>query len=184
MDVDNHDHVLSSPVSAIAEDVNPRSTDDCSHITHVRKSRHYRFVNRIPAAPKKVIRKSNWLAKLDSMTVAKLRLTKCCKALKCFRHVEYDQFIETSRFTLSSSTAIRRNILTSYRTSRGTFEFDGKPVCALFLKKAFRFSTELIAAVRSGECTKQKPRRSTPSIKSLQVESRTTSSKESMNGSA
>ena len=135
MDVDNHDHDVSSPMSAIAEDVNPRSTDDCSHITHVRKSRHYRFVNRIPAAPKKVIRKSNWLAKLDSMTVAKLRLTKCCKALKCFRHVEYDHFIETSRFTLSSSTAIRRNILTSYRTSRGTFEFDGKPVCALFLKK-------------------------------------------------
>lgn len=126
-----------------------RTTVPCAHITKVKK-RGYNFINRVPAAPKKTIRKAKWLALLTSMTVSKLRSTECCSKLKCFRRVSYDQFMESSRFLFSSSTATRRTVLTSYRLSDSTFQFDGNRVCVAFLRKSFRFSSELVAAVRNG----------------------------------
>ena len=125
------------------------NTHRCAHITKAKK-RAYNFVNRVPAIQKKVIRKEKWISQLRSMTVSKLRSTTCCTKLKCFRHVDYDQFMERAQFILSASTEMRHNILKSYRMSDWTFQFDGRRVCVQFLKKSFRFSTELVSAVRKG----------------------------------
>lgn len=127
----------------------------CEHITRVKK-RSYNFVNRVPAPPKKKIRKEKWLSRLTSMTLGKLRSTKCCRRLRCFRHVSYETLMERARFLLSASTATRRNTLKSYRVSNKTFHFDGREVCVTFLKKSFRFSTELISAVRTGKSTRRR----------------------------
>ena len=119
----------------------------CTNITKVKK-RAYNFVNRVPAIPKKVIRKDKWISNLMSLTVTKLHATSCCSKLTCFRHVDYDHFMERARFILSTSTSTRQNILRSYHLSDRSFQFDVKRVCVMFLKKSFRFSTELDSAVR------------------------------------
>ena len=106
-------------------------------------------MNRVPAIPKKTIRKNKWLSRLTSMSLSKLRSTECCKKLRCFRHVDYDHFLERSRFTLTASTSTRRTILASYLLSDSTFQFNSRRVCVKFLKKSFRFSTELVSAVRN-----------------------------------
>ena len=137
----------------------PRTTVQCSQITHAPKKRPYNYVNRVPAIQKKTIRKKKWLKRLQSMTVGKLRITKCCK-LRCFRKVSYDHWIERSRFMLSSTTAGLWNVLTSFKISDGTYQFDGKRVCVVFLKKSFRFSTEVVAAVRNVQSSKGRHSRS------------------------
>ncbi len=88
-----------------------------------------------------------WLSELESLTEPKLRRTKCCKQLKCFSSVQYSFFIERAQQILSVSTVTHRTILQSMLGANNNYYFNGSKVCVAFLKKAFHYSTELIAAV-------------------------------------
>lgn len=117
---------------------------------NVPRKRKYNYRIRVPALPKSPSRQVKWMANLEGMSEQKLRRTECCKSLKCFKHVDFDYYLQQARHILSVSYSTRRTILRSYLGSGGSFIFDGKHVCAIFLKKAFRFSTTLIAEVSRG----------------------------------
>ncbi len=93
-------------------------------------------------------RSVDWVSSLDSLTEAKLRRTTCCKQLRCFREVDYGFFIDRCRVILSSSAAVRRNILISMRDSDHDFTFNNRKVCIRFMKKSFHFSTHMMALHR------------------------------------
>ena len=165
---------VSTPIAnndpTTASDIEPSPVTSCGHITHSKK-RKYNCINRIRAAPKQKITKKKWLAALDSMTLTKLRSTKCCQK-HCFRHVAYDHFMERSRFILTASTSTRQVILKSLRVSDERFQFDGRTVCVKFLKNSFRFSTALISAVRRNGSRDTSPSRSVSSRSCTTVSSK------------
>jgi len=113
--------------------------------TEIQKRRKYTYRNRLPRAPLSNLRKARWVDLLQSMTVSKLRRTFCCKSLRCFRHVNYDFYMEHAKIILSSTAETRRAVLKSFLSSDRSFLFDGRVVCVRFLREGFHFSTVLKA---------------------------------------
>ncbi len=109
------------------------------------RRRKYKYVNRKRKLPPSRDRLTKWIATLEAMTEAKLRRIFCCKSLNCFKEVNYDYFIERARHIITSSPLIRRTILSSMIDADRNFIFNGRQVCVRFMKKSFRFSTELLA---------------------------------------
>lgn len=120
-----------------------------------RVGRTYQYVNRRRADYSTLgKRTARWLRALEVMTEPKLRRTTCCKALKCFRKVNYEHYLSRARHVVNLSVFARRTFLQSMKGSNGTFHFDGKQVCSRFLKKGFHFSTGLMAAENNASISK------------------------------
>ncbi len=113
------------------------------------QKRQYNYVVRKKRKSSHQKRRSDWRTFIETMNEPKMRKTICCKRLKCFQVANYSHFIDRARYILSSSAQVRRATLNSIISSNETFHFNGKEVCVRFLKKAFRFSTSLIAEVRA-----------------------------------
>ena len=109
--------------------------------------RQYTYHTRVRREPRKYQRQDKWMQAISCLTEPKLRRTKCCKTLKCFRHVNYQFYLERTRQILSASKSTRRTILKSLLGSDNKFSFDGRIVCNLFLKKSFHFSSLLLSEV-------------------------------------
>lgn len=82
------------------------------------------------------------------MTEVKFRRTTCCKALKCFLHVNFDHYKERARYIFSISSHGRRAYLQSILNSNGAYFFDGREVCNRFLKQGLHFSSDLLSKQR------------------------------------
>ncbi len=110
--------------------------------------RKYNYIKRKRRITPSPHRQTDWLSTLDSMSEPKLRRMSCCKRMKCFRNVPYDYYVQRCRHINSSSSSVRKTILTSMIDADKNFIFNGKPVCVRFMKKSFHFSTEFLARDR------------------------------------
>lgn len=138
---------LTSPSELHATQGAPHQ--DC--FKNTQKKRTYNYRTRVPATTKaKEPRRKTWEANLASTSRASLKRQVCCKSLRCFSRVDYDHFIDTKRMLIAAPTSVRRTVLKSFRGSDGTYRFDSHPVCVVFLKEGFHFSTVMIAEVSSG----------------------------------
>ncbi len=113
------------------------------------RKRSYTFVNRTKSttSSQSSMRK-RWKDELVQYSDSELKEIQCCKKLHCFRESNIT-FLRSKMLLYSNFSAERRKyVLHSMMTSEGSFTFDGKRVCATFLKRAFHFSLHLQSVVR------------------------------------
>ncbi len=132
----NPEHRPSAPTSSNQPSLPPRK-------------RPYTFVTRQPRDSQPAKMRKKWKEDLDAL-FEDIDQVVCCKKLQCFKHCN-TSFLKTRMKTVTEMTYDQRRLcLLDMKGSNGRFYFDGTPVCNTFLKKAFRFSADLISAVRSG----------------------------------
>ena len=119
----------------------------------ISKKRTYKFVNRISNPRKKSKLRENWEMDLQSMSDITIRSTVCCKKKKRFSSVNVPFMRDYVQQLLTSSFRERKERLLSMKGSNGKFTFDGNIVCNMFLKKAFRYGTDLISSTRKCSTT-------------------------------
>lgn len=126
--------------------VRSHSTDTV-HERAISKRRTYSFVKRI-SNPRSISGMRKRWQQFLLMTDDQLRSQSCCQSNKCFSVVNIPFLRDKMQHYLSIPTSERRKVLHSMCTSAGEYIFDGRAVCVIFLKKAFRFSPDLISEVR------------------------------------
>ncbi len=110
--------------------------------------RNYNYVSRQKKPPNTKSRSAMWKEKLESLTEAKLGRTTCCKKLNCFKHVDFDFFLERSKFILFSSATTRSSIVLSMLDSENNYSFNNRKVCIRFMRNSFHFSAVMLAQLR------------------------------------
>lgn len=154
----------SSPTAAVPQRVHQ------PHISRVRR-RPLPITNRVSASEKKPPRRTQWRDRLSTTTAAGVKREFCCKTLRCFYFVDFNFYMENAKRLTTASTDRRRDVLKTYLGSDKKYRFDGKVVCVTFLKKAFHFSTVMIAEVASGKINRDYNSRSSRSSLIASVQS-------------
>ncbi len=109
--------------------------------------RPYTFINRQENPRKPASMRTRWIIEVDEI-INHADQNKCCKKLACFSNSN-SAFLRSRMVLLREmSYENRKQCLSEMMGSNGCFFFDGRQVCTIFLKKAFRFSLDMIAAVR------------------------------------
>lgn len=98
-------------------------------------------------------RREKWAKQVEQLTESRLRQTRCCASKKCFQVVDFPYFVQRAKALVSASPSVRRATLNGFRSSDGSYYFDGKPVCVRFLKLGFHFSTYMISGDKDGSFT-------------------------------
>lgn len=93
---------------------------------------------------------TKWLTKVNEMTKDEWKILKCCKKWKCFQSCEIDYLCDNVKKVIEYNQLERRRYLHSMMNSSKQFFFNGRPVCAEFLSKSFRFSRDLQCAIKRG----------------------------------
>lgn len=125
------------------------STSSSSLVSSATNKRRRRYIHKTRTVrPKNESkRRLQWMSML-SLSDSEIRSKKCCTFGKCFVNVDISRLRQSMTSVFSSSRNARRSILSQMYTSSGSFFFDGRRVCSIFLVEAFRFSTELQSSVR------------------------------------
>ncbi len=112
------------------------------------QKRAYTFINRVPNPRVKSKMRKRWKADLEAV-IEDVNSLACCKKLRCFENCN-DSFLRSKMSSYRGMSYEQRKLtLIEMKGSTGKFFFDGKPVCNKFLKKAFRFGSDIISEVRT-----------------------------------
>ncbi len=147
-------HSTPAEQGSIADNANRMEDEEASSNPSptrppVTGKRKYTFTNRNRGNCQPAKMRKRWEEEVKNM-VSNIEDMTCCKKLKCFNNCDAT-FLESKIVTYRNQSYDQRKItLNDLKGSSGKFYFDGRPVCNVFLKKAFRFGGDLISSVRNG----------------------------------
>ncbi len=126
-----------------------RTSNERSTLPSPGNKRSYTYIRRQPKSHHPTNMRKRWKEDIDSL-INNINEVFCCKKLQCFKHCN-PSFLRSKIITMRDMTYDQRRFsLMEMKGSSGRFHFDGSPVCNVFLKKAFRFSADIISGVRNG----------------------------------
>ncbi len=118
-----------------------------------RKKRAYTFITRIPNPRPPAKMRRRWTEDIDSV-INDIDEVLCCKKLQCFKSCNKTFLRSKMEAIRKMSFESRKVSLNEMKGSNGKFYFDGKPVCNIFLRKAFCYSADIISSIRNGAVKK------------------------------
>ncbi len=123
-----------------------------SNVQPSTRKRKYSYINRRKGQSQPAKMRKRWQNEVNDM-ITNIKDMSCCKKLRCFEHSN-SSFLESKVVVYRNQSYEQRKLtLFDLKGSNGKYYFDGRPVCNLFLKKAFRFGGDLITSVRNGTIT-------------------------------
>ena len=128
---------------------NKADTDDAC--IPPRKKRKYNYNKREKRSTAKTSERQVRFARHAALDDDTLSNQTCCARKKCFQVVNKNALSQKSKEVMSMKNVDRRRALHDMLDKGNVFMFDGRPVCATFLSKAFKFSRDLQCSVKGTE---------------------------------
>lgn len=150
-------HHASDSSATHSNDRSPKEIETVATIstsglgTGANKKRTYNFIQRTPRTETGPSEKRKRFMNQGELTEDHFKDIQCCKRKQCFSKVNLSHVVTTNKKVMKMSNAERRDALQALLTDMNVFTFDGRPVCAEFLVKAFRFSRDLQSTVKGTE---------------------------------
>ncbi len=139
---------LNINASSVADETNKRKKSNDGSSIPVKRA--YTFVNRKRNPRTTAAMRKRWIEELSDLSDGDIKAFTCCKILKCFSQCNIPFLRGKMRLYREMTYGNRRITLTQMLCSDGLIYYDGRTVCNAFLNKAFRFSFDMITAVRNG----------------------------------
>ncbi len=146
-DAEQNDRDIEEDKTVRHDAANSKTTKPSDSSPPRLKKRPYTFRKRVSNPREEADMRKRWKCHTDEL-ISNIKEMKCCKKLECFKNSNVP-FLQgkMNQFRVMSYNS-RRMALLEMKGSNGGFFFDGKQVCYVFLKKAFRFSADTISSVK------------------------------------